>query len=103
MGKIKDFMIDFLEDVGYEMGYTVENFHTVDKMTVTEYLMKAYTIKDRQQELELIKMEREQKIREIVRSEIQVIEDEAFLEHLKQSHDPSDDLNLDGEGNNSHP
>ena len=102
MGKVKDFMIDFLEDVGYEMGYTVENFHTVDKMTVTEYLMKAYTIKDRQQELELIKMEREQKIRDIVRSEIQVIEDEAFLRHLQQSHDPSDDVDKE-EGNNSHP
>ena len=89
MGKIKDFMIDFLEDVGYEMGYNVENFHTIDKMTVTEYLMEAYTLKDKQRELEIIKMEREEKIRSIVRSEIenakrddQSKEDNALIEHL---------------------
>ena len=92
MGKIKDFMLDFLEDIGYEMGYTMENFHEVDKMTVTEYLQKAYTIKDKQKELELIKMAREDKIRSIVRQEIQTIQDEALFEHLKSSHDQSDDI-----------
>ena len=103
MGKVKDFMIDFLEDIGYEMGYDMENFHTVDKMTVTEYLQKAYTIKDKQKELELIKMAREDKIRQIVSQEMDNIHEEAYLDHLKNSHDQSDDLDLEGEGNNSHP
>ena len=105
MGKIKDFMIDFLEDVGYEMGYDVESFHTLDKMTVTEYLQKAYTIKDKQRELEIIKMDRENRIRKIVRSEIQNMynHEEAYLDHLRNSHDQSDDFEAEGEGNNSHP
>ena len=105
MGKVKDFMIDFLEDIGYEMGYDMENFHTLDKMTVTEYLQKAYTIKDKQRELEIIKMDRENRIRKIVRSEIQNLynHEEAYLDHLRNSHDQSDDFEAEGEGNNSHP
>ena len=102
MGKQKDFLIDWLEDVGYEMGYDLENHHEVDKLIVSEYLRQAYLIKDSNRERELIKMEREQKIRDIVRSEMQVIQDEALVEHLKQSHDPSDDVDEE-EGNNSHP
>ena len=105
MGKVNVFMIDFLEDIGYEMGYDMENFHEVDKMTVTEYLQKAYTIKDKQKELELIKMAREDKIRKIVKQEIDNLynHEEAYLDHLRNSHDQSDDLDLEGEGNNSHP
>lgn len=70
MGKQKDWLIDWLEDVGYEMGYDLENKHEVDKMTVLEYLREHYCVKSRIKEQELIKMDREEKIRAIVRSEI---------------------------------
>jgi len=102
MGKQKDFLIDWLEDIGYEMGYDLANYHNVDKLTVLEYLQKAYILKDKQRELEIIKMDRENRVREIVRQEIQAVQDTALIEHLKQSHDPSDDVDEE-EGNNSHP
>ncbi len=87
MGKVKDFMIDFLEDVGYEMGYDLENFHTLDKMTVTEYIQKAYTVKDKQRELEIIKMDRDNRIRKVVKQYLDEMynHEEGLIEHLKHS------------------
>ena len=92
MGKQKDWLIDWLEDVGYELGYDLENHHEVDKLTVIEYLREAYIIKDSNKQRELIKVEREEKIRAIVRSEMENMykkedaytksEDKGLIEHL---------------------
>ena len=89
MGKQKDFLIDWLEDIGYELGYDLQNYHEVDKLTVIEYLRDAYILKDSNKEQEIIKMEREEKIRSIVRSEIENAkkddkseENNALIKHL---------------------
>jgi len=87
MGKEKDVIIDWLEDIGYDIGYDLENFHEVDKLTVTEYIRKAYLAKDRQRELEIIKMDREDRIRKIVRQEISSMynDQEALIQHLSEN------------------
>ena len=91
MGKEKDVIIDWLEDVGYDIGYDLENFHEVDKLTVTEYIRKAYLAKDKQRELEIIKMDRENRIRKIVREEMNSIHEEAYLDHLRNTEDHNND------------
>ena len=58
MGKQKDFLIDWLEDIGYELGYDLQNYHEVDKLTVIEYLRDAYILKDSNKEQEIIKMDK---------------------------------------------
>ena len=56
-------------------------------MTVTEYIQKAYTIKDKQRELEIIKMDRDNRIRKVVKQYLDEMynHEEGLIEHLKHS------------------
>tara|TARA_Y100001970_G_C13947834_1_gene706638 strand:- start:350 stop:613 length:264 start_codon:yes stop_codon:yes gene_type:complete len=79
MGKQKDFLIDWLEDVGYEMGYDLENYRNVDKLTVMQYLRDAYIVKDR------LKRKNEERQKRIALRNQAKAEHDALIEHLKGS------------------
>ena len=87
MGKIKNILIEWLEDVGYELGYDMDNYQDVYKMSVTDYLIIHYGLKDKQNELHIMKAANENKIRKIVRQEIEAMYncDEALQQHLSEN------------------
>ena len=89
MGKQKDWLIDWLEDVGYEMGYDLRNYHEVDKETVLDYLREHYRHVNEVKQKEMFKMQRDSKIRAIVREEI--------IKHYNMEQTHSDSYRKDAE------